>query len=217
MSFDDKEREEKDEDEKGPDDDGIDEEDEDEEAEEEEGDDESEEDEDGEKDDEEEDAGPEDQKKKDKEDDLTDRERALIRRNAVLARKYKQLKKEKSSDMDKTKSGDAPKKDNSQSAKEDRYGFEKIEFRLDHPDLSRRETEEIERYARANRLSMRKASKSPIIRAWLEKRQTSRDLENASPSSSPRGAARGKKEEEKDWFSASPEEFRKQRDELMRR
>ena len=85
---------------------------------------------------------------------------------------------------------------------------ERVEFRQDHPELSREVVKEIADHAAAFGISMEDAFKKPIIQKYVKDVQDAEDVENASvgPTHRPSSGVA-----EKDWSTATREEIDKQR------
>lgn len=80
----------------------------------------------------------------------------------------------------------------------------RMDFRLDHPELSSKEVDEIEAIARAKGVSLEQAMKSPVIKVFLKASARKREHQKASPETRHRSAPRIKG---KDPMDMSPEEF----------
>lgn len=86
---------------------------------------------------------------------------------------------------------------------EDLRSNERIEFRIDHPDIPRRMVDEIERFAKANGVTLERALRSPIVKRFVNDKELKAKLSKASPSSRHRPS---RTPEPKDWSRATPEE-----------
>lgn len=87
-----------------------------------------------------------------------------------------------------------------------------IEFRQDHPTLTKEAVKEIFAYAAANKTTPDEALKSPVIAAYLKSLDTKADVEDASVEpAAPAGSDIGKR----DWSRATPKEIEQQRAAVM--
>lgn len=80
---------------------------------------------------------------------------------------------------------------------------ERVEFRQDHPDLTKDVVKEIADHAAAYGISMEEAFKKPIIQKYIKDVQDAEDVEDASVGPTQRPASGVS---EKDWSTASKEE-----------
>lgn len=195
-------------------DDDSDEDEDDEDSDDDEGDDENDEDDDS---DEDEDEEEKPRKKSPKIDfDKLSKEEAVKIAQSALAQKSK-LKK-KLSLLEGEGDGKSAKK--TRKAKEERpsnqINVERIEFRQDHPDLKRKDVDAVERFAKANGLSMEKALKDPLIKTYIQKRLEKRGNLDASISGRSRGAPLRPKGG-KDWSIASDDDYNAKRREVLSR
>lgn len=88
----------------------------------------------------------------------------------------------------------------------------RLEFRQDHPELSKEVVKEIMDHAAAFGISPEEALKKPMMQKWIKDTQTSEDIDDASivPGNTPGGALA-----EKDWSNASPAEMEKARNKIL--
>jgi len=91
----------------------------------------------------------------------------------------------------------------SEAVEEARQLNELTNFRLDHSDIPRKMVNEIQKYARANGVTMERALKTPIISRFVADKQMKEKLSNASPSSRHRGTHTAPA---KDWTKATSAE-----------
>lgn len=83
-----------------------------------------------------------------------------------------------------------------------RRSNERTEFRLDHPDLPRRMIDEIEKFARANGMTLEKTMRSPLIKRFVNDKEEKERLSKASPTSRHRSPQTAPPV---DWAKATPE------------
>lgn len=88
---------------------------------------------------------------------------------------------------------------------------DRLEFRLDHPDVSRRQMDQIEKYAKANGINLEKAYKQPLIQRFLKDSKKKEDLLNSSPTSQHRGTPTTPP---KDWAKATRADVEQRRREI---
>lgn len=93
---------------------------------------------------------------------------------------------------------------------------ERIDFRLDHPDLKKKEVEQIEKFAKANGMSMEESLKEGVIRTYLRERKKKREALEGSPTTRGKGAPL-RRRGEKDWSTATPEELAEHRRKVILR
>ncbi|MFA5130761.1 MAG: hypothetical protein WC477_07690 [Patescibacteria group bacterium] len=85
--------------------------------------------------------------------------------------------------------------------KEDRLSKERQDFRFDHPSLKTTTVDQIESYARSRGVTMREATKDPIVRLLIKRAKKKSALSRASADSNHRSIpTKGKR---KDWDSAT--------------
>lgn len=105
-------------------------------------------------------------------------------------------------------------KKSAEADEEARRSNERIEFRIDHPDIPRRMVNEIEKFAKANGVSLERALRSPIVKRFVNDKELKERLSKASPSSRHRPS---RTPEPKDWSRATPEEVAAHAAEVRRR
>jgi len=93
---------------------------------------------------------------------------------------------------------------------------ERIDFRLDHPDLKKKEVGQIEKFAKANGMSMEESLKEGVIRTYLRERKKKREALEGSPTTRGKGAPL-RRRGEKDWSTASSEEIAEHRRKIISR
>lgn len=89
--------------------------------------------------------------------------------------------------------------------------FERFEFRMDHPEVSSRQVDQIEKFAKANGISLKKAYKQPLIQRFIKDSKKKQDLLNSSPSSQHRGTPATPP---KDWSKATRADVEQRRREI---
>lgn len=167
-------------------------------------------DEDPEDGDDEEPDGDEEDEDDDKDDEksLEDLKKELAKKNAMLKRARKKLAKQ-GKQPDRTERPVKKPVNRKEEAEANQFRYERSEFRQDHPELKRLEVDEIETYARAKKVSMEKALKSPMIKSWLKRLAKKRKLaDSQSAASRSRGGSTTTKGK-KDWENMSNAEFGK--------
>ncbi len=87
-----------------------------------------------------------------------------------------------------------------------------IEFRQDHPSLTKEAVKEIFQYAAANKTTPDEALKSPVITAYLKSLETKADVEDASVAPNAPSATGIEK---RDWSRATPKEIEAHRASIM--
>lgn len=91
----------------------------------------------------------------------------------------------------------------------------RLDFRIEHPEVSKALINEIEEFAVANKITLEEAFKRPIVQEIVEKRKTKDDVMRASPSSKHRSNAAS--DPNKDWSRATNEEVAAKRREILSR
>lgn len=89
-----------------------------------------------------------------------------------------------------------------------------INFRLDHPELSKEQTKEVLDHARAYKITPEDALKKPIIQKFIATSMAAEDAEEASVKPGNRSTAAIA---DKDWTNASKEEMEKARNKMLYR
>lgn len=88
-----------------------------------------------------------------------------------------------------------------------------LEFRQDHPELTREVVKEILDYAGAKKISPEEALTKPLIQKFIKDEQNKQDVDDASLPPGGRGAGSGI--EKKDWSTASQADIEKQRNAIL--
>ncbi len=109
---------------------------------------------------------------------------------------------------------DPTKKPESPTTQTDKFKEERFDFRIDHPELPKPVVEEVEKYARANNMTLEDAIKSPIVKKYIDEKKTKDELLAASPSSRQRSNSSAG---QIDWATATPEQVRAHRKEIIQR
>jgi hypothetical protein len=104
-----------------------------------------------------------------------DYKKKFLRERAMRKRAESKLKS-----SDKKESPAPAKKTVTKKDEDARSADERIDFRLDNPQLKSKEVEHIERLAQAYNITMREAAKHPAVKTWLAERQKKRRLLAAS-------------------------------------
>lgn len=89
---------------------------------------------------------------------------------------------------------------------------EKIEFRQDHPELSKDLVNDIFDHAKVKGITPYQALELPLIKQMIKSKQTKEDVEDASV---PPARKSGSGIEKKDWSTASQEEIVAQRNKIL--
>lgn len=100
------------------------------------------------------------------------------------------------------KKADAPK---AEAQGEQARSNERIEFRLDHPDIPRRMIDEIETYAKAKGVTLERAMRSPLVQKMVNDKTLKEKLSKASPSSKHRNP---RTTPEINWATATPQQVK---------
>lgn len=121
----------------------------------------------------------EDEESKDEDEDDSkkneDYKKKFLRERAMRKRLETKLKP-----SDKKEDPAPAKKTVTKKDEDARSADERIDFRLDNPQLKSKEVEHIERLAQAYNITMREAAKHPAVKTWLAERQKKRRLLAAS-------------------------------------
>jgi len=88
-----------------------------------------------------------------------------------------------------------------------------IEFRQDHPELTKDVVKEILKYAGNSGITPEEALSSPIIQNYIKSEQTKEDVDGASIAPGTKGTGSGI--EKKDWSTASQADIEKQRNKIL--
>lgn len=86
-----------------------------------------------------------------------------------------------------------------------------LEFRQDHPELSKEAVKEVLDYAGAKKISPEEALKKPVIQQYIKSLDDADDVEDASVKPGNRGSGGAEK---KDWSTASQKEIEAQRNRI---
>lgn len=113
------------------------------------------------------------------------------------------LKVAKSALAQKAKSKKDQEKKEPEAKREPSSSNDRTEFRIDHPDLPRAMVDQIEKFAKANSMSMEAALKQPMVQNFVNNKKTKERLANAS--ASPRHKPTTDKPP-KDWANATSQE-----------
>lgn len=89
-----------------------------------------------------------------------------------------------------------------------------LEFRQDHPELSKEVAKEVVAHAKAYNITPEEALAKPFMQAYIKSLNKEEDIDEASPASKNRGGA-GSGIEKKDWSNASQAEIEEQRRKMM--
>lgn len=92
----------------------------------------------------------------------------------------------------------------------------RAEFRQDNPDLTREDVDEIQEYAEKMGITLYEAHKRPLIQAYLEKKQSKREINDAVPDSRRKASSNSKPTSGVDWKTATREELEKERKRVAR-
>jgi hypothetical protein len=87
-----------------------------------------------------------------------------------------------------------------------------VEFRQDHPELSKEVAKEVAEHATAYGISLEEALKKPIIQKYIQDQNTKNDVEDAGITP---GNRAGSGLEKKDWSSASEAEITAARNKIL--
>lgn len=188
----------------------------DEDEDDEDSDDEEEGDEDPDDEDEDEDEEPRKKSKKIDFDKLSKEEAVKIAQSALAQKgklKKKLAKLEKDGGDDESKKKVLKKKE---ERSQDQVNLQRIEFRQDHPELKRKDVDAVERFAKANGVSMEKALQDPFMKSYIRKRLEKRSAQDASINGRSQGASLRRKGE-KDWGAASDADYQAKRREILTR
>jgi len=90
----------------------------------------------------------------------------------------------------------------------------KLEFKVDHRDLTSEEVDEVFAYAKTKGIKPDEALERPFIKSFLKEAKDKRESEGASPKPSGRG---GSGPAVKDYSTMTSAEVQKHREEIMRR
>lgn len=90
--------------------------------------------------------------------------------------------------------------------------FVALEFRQDHPELSKDAVKEVLDYAGVKKITPEEALKKPVIQQFIKSLQTEEDVEDASIAPGNRGSSGAEK---KDWSNASQKEIEAQRNRIQ--
>ncbi len=109
------------------------------------------------------------------------------------------------------------KKPAQQSSQDDdlRRREERIDFRLEHPEIAKPMLEQVEKYARANNLTLEQAIQEPFVKKAIEDKKVKEQVLAASPTSKHRSSTQSSSP--KDWSSASLAEIAAHRAEILSR
>jgi len=87
-----------------------------------------------------------------------------------------------------------------------------VEFRFDHPELKTSHVKEVQEYARANKLSLEDAYNKPLVQQYFKSIQKSDEILNAIPNTQHTKSTK----KQIDWASASLDDVRKHRQNILR-
>lgn len=146
-----------------------------------------------------------------------------IARLATLSKKFKTTIhqknhwKEKASSTEKppanTPPAETPKAPQASSTSTDDDRAAKIEFRQDHPELTKEDIAEIFALAKARGITPDKALETPIVKAMLKDKASTNEVDDATPKPNARVA---KTPKEPDISTMDAKQFREHRDKLLR-
>ncbi len=88
-----------------------------------------------------------------------------------------------------------------------------VDLRMDNPWMTKDVAAEIVRISKANNESVEATLKRPYISKWLSEEKSSKEVEQASISSSSKAGSGGASQ--RDWSTATPEEMEKERARIM--
>lgn len=88
-----------------------------------------------------------------------------------------------------------------------------IEFRQDHPELSKDVVKEVLQYAKSAGIDPEEALTRPLIKTFIEKENNKADVDDASIAPGNKKAGTGA--EKKDWSNASQADIEKQRNRIL--
>jgi hypothetical protein len=91
--------------------------------------------------------------------------------------------------------------------------YKALEFRQDHPELSKEAAKEVLDYAGAKKISPEEALKKPVIQQYIKSLNDKEDIEGAQIPPKNKGASGAEK---KDWSTASQAEIEAHRNKVSR-